>query len=149
MTGLDLFPGGGLRPGRVEWNSTLSEMGSLPTRRGMTQLGTSMKGWLLSGVVGLGSVLGVMGKKSEIGSDSSQGKGLQAMKTLAMKQLRRMYDFVGKFHRGLARTRKGKKWFHIRHDGKPAYRERYDEVGDFHKDLGLREEGRLVVPHPG
>jgi len=58
-------------------------------------------------------------------------------------ELEAMYSEVGRFFEGLARARKGDKWFHIRFDGTPAYTQRYTWVGSFSEGLALvRRDGR-------
>lgn len=61
----------------------------------------------------------------------------QKKAALSPEELLRLYDRVGPFHEGLAWARKDGKWFHIRLDGTPAYKERYDYVGNFHEGLAL------------
>jgi hypothetical protein len=46
-------------------------------------------------------------------------------------ELERMFDWVGPFKKGLAPARKNGQWFHITHDGRPAYGARFAWVGRF------------------
>jgi hypothetical protein len=47
------------------------------------------------------------------------------------------YDYVGKFSKGLAPVQKRGKWFHVRSNGRPAYKEKYDDVGLFSEGLAV------------
>ena len=52
------------------------------------------------------------------------------------------YDYVGDFHEGLAKAKKGGVWLHIMRDGKAAYESRYELVGNFHEGLAwVRKDG--------
>ena len=57
------------------------------------------------------------------------------------KQLLKMYDHVGRFSEGLAPVQKDGKFFHIRPDGTPVYKQRYDYVGNFFKGLARALKG--------
>jgi len=70
-------------------------------------------------------------------------------KTVTREELKRIYDFIGPWSEGLARVRKGDKYFHIRPDGKPAYKERYDAVGSFFKGRAhVKREGKQFYIRP-
>jgi hypothetical protein len=46
-----------------------------------------------------------------------------------------VYRYVGHFREGLAQVENDGEWFHIQHDGSPAYEARFDEVGHFRGGL--------------
>jgi len=77
------------------------------------------------------------------------------MEAKSRAELLEMYDEVGIFYEGLARARKGDKWFHIRLDGSRAYKEEYTFVYHFHEGLArviidrrtrfqIRPDGEIV-----
>ena len=65
------------------------------------------------------------------------------MKSLTTEKLcqRYGYGYVGPFVEGLARVRKNGRWFHIKPNGKPAYKRRYDFVDSFLEGLAWAIKG--------
>ena len=63
------------------------------------------------------------------------------MNTAAREELLKSYDHVGPFSEGLAAARKGADWFHIYHNGTPAYEARYDEVTAFSRGQAMVRKG--------
>jgi hypothetical protein len=56
------------------------------------------------------------------------------------------YDFVGEFHEGFARVKKGTRWFHIRPDGEPLYKEKWDSISNFHCGVAMVvEDGNEIL----
>ena len=68
------------------------------------------------------------------------------------KRMLGIYDKMGPESEGLYWVRKGKEYFHIKRNGKPAYAERYDWVGNFSegfararkngKEFHIRKDGK-------
>jgi len=69
---------------------------------------------------------------------------MTALPEKGCQNLRRIYDDAWwSFSEGLATVIKDGKWFHILHNGKPAYEERYDWVGSFSEGLArVSEDGK-------